>query len=229
MKYNIMTWRKFILPYIESNMYIWKNDNYAIVIDPHISEEAISYIGNYDDYHVLILLTHEHADHISGINFFKEHFKNVVVIAQRACATSIKNVKNNRPIVLLTLLNDENYSEIMKAYKSWPLGAFYTDIQFQDVYQIRWGIYNIKMISVPGHSPGSILIIMNNYIVFSGDYMIPNCKVILRYPGGSVIDYNKITLPKLLLLPTNSIIMPGHGNEYCFKDMVYRDGAFRHW
>ena len=70
----------------------------------------------------------------------------------------------------------------------------------------------------PGHSPGSICILINDKYIFSGDSLVDGNKVITRLPGGSRKDYNQITKPFLEGLSEDSIIFPGHGQEGCIKD-----------
>ena len=57
-------------PLLEQNMYIVEEGKHCIVIDPYYDEKtAVLLEGKIVD---LLLVTHEHYDHISGVNKFKE-------------------------------------------------------------------------------------------------------------------------------------------------------------
>lgn len=62
---------KFIMPLIKSNMYVILSDRQALIIDPNVNEEAMNLLEGYNVEKIVIILTHEHYDHISGVNYFR--------------------------------------------------------------------------------------------------------------------------------------------------------------
>lgn len=74
-------------PLLEQNMYIVEEGKHCIVIDPYYDEKtAVLLEGKIVD---LLLVTHEHYDHISGVNKFKELYganccqtQNVIIICK---------------------------------------------------------------------------------------------------------------------------------------------------
>ena len=72
-----------------SNMYILESNGRYILIDPCVAEIDID--DNCVDY---ILLTHEHYDHISGVNHWKER-TNATVLCSKNCAKNISNPSKN--------------------------------------------------------------------------------------------------------------------------------------
>lgn len=70
-----------------SSMYLIEESEHAIVIDPCRDTSMLS--GLRID---KIILTHEHYDHISGVNIWKQK-TNASVLCSKACAGNIQNPK----------------------------------------------------------------------------------------------------------------------------------------
>ena len=72
-----------------SNMYMVIEGNHAIIIDPcmTIGIEQNMIVDRY-------ILTHEHIDHISGINRWKKA-RDAPVLCNKECAENIKDPKRN--------------------------------------------------------------------------------------------------------------------------------------
>lgn len=220
---------RFVMKYSESNMYMIIENNQALIIDPNQSETAMSFLIENNVNKIFILLTHEHFDHISGVNWLRRMF-DVMVICQERCAESIKIAKNNRPFVFMTMVEDKcekEKQEIISFFDNLPRDAIEADVIFDSEYQFVWQGHRIKINSSPGHSQGSVLINFDNAYIFTGDYMIPNAPVILRFAGGSKEAYKKKTLPLLLNLSTDIMIMPGHGEPCLRGDLTYENSSLK--
>jgi glyoxylase-like metal-dependent hydrolase (beta-lactamase superfamily II) len=87
----------------------------------------------------------------------------------------------------------------------------YADENLKDELSISWQEHKVEIIKTPGHSQGSVCIIIDDKYVFTGDSFIFNQTTITRLPGGSVLDYETKTLPFVCSLKKNTIILPGHG------------------
>lgn len=207
-------WRRYVLQYIKSNMYVLVCENSAIVIDPHISTACRQYLQDNGVDNIVIILTHEHFDHTSGVNYYRNIVPKVHVIAHRFCAEKISIARNNRPLALLKLIDGTNRTEVISAYNSYDILPIIVDEIIYDKYALCWKGHDVDMLYVPGHSKGSILVVVDNKYLFSGDYLIPKVPVILRYPGGSEDEYQNKTLPILRNLSNGLIVMPGHGESY---------------
>ncbi len=75
---------------------------------------------------------------------------------------------------------------------------------------LNFGKTTFKIMSTPGHTPGGISLIGEN-IVFTGDTLFSKGIGRMDFPGGSKNDMKK-SLEKLMLLPNNYIVYPGHGS-----------------
>ena len=71
--------------------------------------------------------------------------------------------------------------------------------------------HKIFLKETPGHSKGSICILVDEKILFSGDTLVTGHETILRLPGGSKKDFAGITLPYLESLDREIMVYPGHG------------------
>ena len=67
----------------------------------------------------------------------------------------------------------------------------------------------LRVLHVPGHSPGSIAL-MGEGFVFSGDLLFAGSIGRTDLPGGSMEEMRK-SLRRLLALPDNTRVFPGHG------------------
>ena len=62
-------------------IWLWKNNNSAVVIDPAISKPVIDYLKANNLNLVAILQTHHHSDHIGGTRELIKEWPNVKVVA----------------------------------------------------------------------------------------------------------------------------------------------------
>lgn len=77
---------------MNSKMYVLVEDEEAILIDPCISRNAQILLKGKNVKKIIMILTHEHYDHISGVNWWKKEYEHEV-ICSCMCAENIKNTK----------------------------------------------------------------------------------------------------------------------------------------
>lgn len=195
---------------IDSNCYliIDNKERKALIIDPGCEDcgEIIDYLNVNNISPDFILLTHEHFDHIWGINDLKNRF-NSKTICSNECADRIIDRKKNLSVF---------YNQI----------GFCTpqaDILFYDsISTFEWYENKIKFIKTKGHSEGSSCFLINNYL-FTGDTIIKNQKTILKLP-----ESNKTSLiGSLELIATicdnNTVLLPGHGESFFYNYTHIKD------
>lgn len=220
--------QKYQMPYFNANMYILIEEDRALVIDPSCSEEAMSLLKTAGVQDITILLTHEHFDHLSGVNWLKKAFYSTV-ICQRLCAESISDSRNNIPWTFFALMSPDakgHEAEVEAFCDTLPTEAIEANVVFDDSYDFQWGEHKLHLSSRPGHSAGSMVIEFDDKYLFSGDYLILDLPVLLRLPGGSKKDYKKYTLPYLLSVGEQFEIMPGHGEPYSAQGLKYENDIF---
>ncbi len=76
---------------------------------------------------------------------------------------------------------------------------------------INIGSLNFEVFSSPGHSPGGI-VLYGEGIVISGDTLFAGSIGRTDLPGGDEIIIRK-SLGRLMKLPENTIVLPGHGSS----------------
>lgn len=208
----------FPTQFIDSRMYIIVFIDIAVIIDPNTDEEAFLFLEKRQITHCYIILTHEHYDHISGVNKFRERF-NCTVICSKKCGENIKAAKKNLAAyfdVLLTCSNLKMPTGFLFEDYNYSCTA---DIVFQEKYILNLGSDELILTETPGHSEGSICIVMDNVILFSGDSLL-NVPVITKLPGGSRKEYEQITLPYLRELSKSLIVYPGHGDIFPINSKI---------
>ncbi len=75
---------------------------------------------------------------------------------------------------------------------------------------LNFGKTSFKIISTPGHTLGGISLVGEN-VVFTGDTLFSKSIGRMDFPGGSKKDMKK-SLEKIMALPENYIVYPGHGS-----------------
>ena len=98
---------RYSMPAIGSNMYAILADRQALVIDPHSSEEALALLRLHSVQKATILLTHEHYDHISGVNWLRESFQ-TEIICSAVCAQMLPDPDRNMARYWKILLMDKS-------------------------------------------------------------------------------------------------------------------------
>lgn len=215
---------RYVYKYINSNMYIMFAGNEALIVDPHANEEAKELLYEKGVKKTTIILTHEHTDHISGIYFFQDGFQSSL-ICSKCCAEHIADEKYTRPNLIRILLAKQDYENGTNLSKEFEHNfihkKYIADITFEEEYSFKWQSHFFYMVRIPGHSSGSICIIMDEKIAFTGDSFLRETPVITRFPGGSTKLFKNISIPILnRILKPDMIVLPGHGGRFEVKNIM---------
>lgn len=209
---------KYIWEPIKSNMYIMVKDDTALVIDPHISREAVEQLRQANVEKVWIILTHEHFDHISGVNHFRENWDCTVICGKQA-KNSLPDPHKNLAAYFMAMMigKEENVIQAAKQTVDEQYGC-YADVGFEEEYDWEWNGLMVHLVETPGHSKGSICVLVNGKYLFSGDSLVGGNRIITKLPGGSKKEYQAVTKPFLEQLSADVIVFPGHGEEGKISD-----------
>jgi hydroxyacylglutathione hydrolase len=187
---TFMNIKKLVVGFLDTNCYIISSGKKAILIDPGDNAERILKELNGLKLEKIIL-THLHFDHIIAVKDLKE-----------ATGASICCSKKDFKILNGKLLDKKDVDEDLKS-----------DFKFKILN------LNFKIIYTPGHTPGSICLYdEKNKILFSGDTIFAGSIGVTNYPGG---DFDKIKSSiekKLLTLPDDTLVYPGHYKEFRLGD-----------
>ncbi len=178
----------FIVGMLSTNCYVAssRETKEAIIIDPGIdlfseTQPILDYIDAKKLNVKFVLNTHGHDDHIKGDAFFQKKF--------------------NVPICIHML--DEHFIEDLEK------GNFPPNLLLKDGSLIKVGSETLKVLHTPGHTPGSICLV-GEKLVFTGDTLFAGGIGRTDFPGGSMSEM-RISLKKLMDLPLNLLLYPGHG------------------
>ena len=196
----------------------------ALIFDPHKSQELTNILFEKRVKKIIIILTHEHHDHTSGIYWYKERFDSTI-ICQKLGADYMSSRKYLRAMLLTFILSEEdkiNGTQRLEEFnKEFVPQQYRADVTYGNEFSFTWNNHKLELTHIRGHSKGSSLIIIDDRFVFTGDSLLKDIPIITRFPGSSQIDYKQITLPILRKkLKNNMTIFPGHGNPFIFYELI---------
>lgn len=210
--------------YVNANMYVIIEDDEAVVIDPHKEEEVTKLLKDNGVKKVLILPTHEHHDHTSGIYWYQEYFE-AILICQEQTAEVMKSKRYLRPMVLSFILKEmdrKNGTNTLEEFEqSFVMKNYVADTTYDEKFEMLWKGHTFQFFHIPGHSKGSSLIILDDKIAFTGDSLIQDWPIVTRFPGSNHEQYVSYALPLMREeLKENYTILPGHGNPFVLGSIM---------
>jgi glyoxylase-like metal-dependent hydrolase (beta-lactamase superfamily II) len=190
----------------------------AIVIDP--GDDAARILDVIERRHlkvVAILITHTHIDHVIGLRRVHE-------------ATGAPVYIHGDDLELYRAL------ETQAAWIGWKTpDTVQIDQLVRDGDVIRWGGYQVQILHTPGHTPGSMCIYMPTDLpaetktdshaakstprqqgaghLFAGDTLFAGSIGRTDLWGGSFAGLIRSLKGKVLELPDDTVVYPGHGEN----------------
>jgi hydroxyacylglutathione hydrolase len=142
----------------------------------------------------LIVVTHAHMDHVGALRAVQEKTK-----AQFAIHEAEKGLLLSGPVRMLTSLG-------VSPVKAPPRpDRLLKDGDFIDIGDLRF-----EVLYTPGHSSGGISI-AGHGVVFSGDTLFNSGVGRTDFPGMSHDRLMRSVQERLMVLPDETIVYPGHG------------------
>lgn len=183
---------------IGTNCYFIVNadTNEMLVIDPGgDGKDLIRRIRNSNLKPVAILLTHGHYDHASHAHVLAEEF-GIPVYAHEAEQKTLED-----PNINLSLMFGSR--EI-----------YHADHYVKDGDVLHLAGFDIKVFHTPGHTVGGCCYYFDgNKVLASGDTLFCGSVGRTDFPGGSMSDLVRAIRDKLLNLPGDTAVLPGHENR----------------
>lgn len=194
-----MKTEKFVLGPVGTNCYIVSNEQIkeCFLVDmAACPPELVSHIKNSGLTVKAVLLTHGHFDHIMGLDRFLEEFK----VPVYACAAE-------REVLESAQLNS---SSGMLGQPYTFFGAEY--VKDGDLLEIAG--MKIRVIQTPGHTIGGCCYyIAEENTLFSGDTLFRTSVGRTDLPTGSMGALIRSVKEKLMVLPEETRVCPGHMEE----------------
>jgi hydroxyacylglutathione hydrolase len=180
---------------LSANCYIAgrEADSSGFLIDPGGNAREICEAIDKSGYNIeTIILTHGHSDHIAALYEVRQYTGAEVMIHRFD-------------------------AEFLTGYGpvSSQFGISYTtpdppDRLLDDGDAISVGSLSLAVIHTPGHTPGSICLMTGNYL-FTGDTLLRRGIGTTLMPGSSRRQLVESIRTRLLCLPNETTVLPGHG------------------
>lgn len=161
-----------------------------------------------------IYLTHCHGDHIAGVTELKNRCGGKILI-HRNDAEGLNNININ-----------------LCYYIGLPNIELEPDSRIDDNDLIHLGEVEFKVIHTPGHTAGSTsLYCEKEKYLFSGDTVFAGTWGRTDLPTSNREDIMNSILNKILVLPDDTFIFPGHGKATMLRDekTIYLDLKPKMW
>lgn len=147
-----------------------------------------------------VWLTHQHFDHVFGVSFFVREYGLKPVCMRGDEAWAEYNATEYKRFAA-------NMSGLVEADFSYPIERYVEDGDVLMLDDMRF-----KALHVPGHSQGSMAIYSEEEkICFVGDVLFQMSVGRSDLPGGNERVLIESIRSKLLTLPDDTVVMPGHG------------------
>ena len=192
----------FVFNMVEENTYLLYDDNKnAILIDcgayaPKEKSDLAEFIDSNNLQLKHVLNTHLHFDHILGNRFIYEKY-------------GMKPKYNEKEETMPGL--KEQTAVFLSQIKHEPVLA---DHFINDNDEIVAGDIHLKAFLTPGHSPGSLSFYCEkSKCVFTGDALFQQSVGRTDLWGGNHEQLIKAIHEKLLTLPDDTTVYPGHGTS----------------
>jgi hydroxyacylglutathione hydrolase len=168
-----------------------KDSGEAIAIDPAADTDDLISAAEENKVKIrYIVNTHGHVDHISGNADMKEKTGAVIIIHEDDADMLV-----NTPAAMIRMFGGK---------ASPPADRTVRDGEFIEVGGVR-----LHVIHTPGHSPGSMVLLLDVY-AFTGDTLFVEAVGRTDLPGGSgEVMFDSIQ-KKLCTLPDETVVLPGH-------------------
>ncbi|MBO3755351.1 MAG: MBL fold metallo-hydrolase, partial [Candidatus Brockarchaeota archaeon] len=190
--------RKFEVGQLQTNCYllVCPETRQAIVIDPGfaVETEVQTILGEAEKYDAdikHIVNTHWHPDHTSGDEWLKRETGALVLIH-----------KDDAPMLMAT-----QEVESLFGIRVQPITP---DATLTDGSTIVFGKTGLRVVHTPGHTEGSVSL-LNRLAIFTGDTLFAGSVGRTDLPGGSFNKLMDSIWRRLMILPDETKIYPGHG------------------
>ncbi len=194
---------KVVMGSVQTNCYFiyQEGEKKIIVVDPADKGDYLYKAFTEAGFEVAaILLTHAHFDHIWGCNKLRE-LSGVQVFA---CE------------------EEKELCESAKLNVSEDVGRPYTvsvDWYLRDGEEVTIEGMKFKMIHTPGHTQGSCCYYFeDDNILVSGDTLFEGSVGRTDLPTGKGSTLSRSLKEKLMILPDETLVFPGHGNGTTIAD-----------
>lgn len=195
------------------NTYFISENGYSFIIDPVLTPKLMTLLKRcVVDF---AIVTHEHYDHIYGVNSIKQ--MGIKVLCGKKAEAGLMNPSKNLS-KYADLLNEfipfGNHTAKSVNYMCSADGTL------RDGEEIQWQGHLLLIKETPGHSAGSISVLLDRKYLFCGDAIFKEYETATRMPGGNTKDFKNVTEPWLDSLTQELLVYPGHTEPFILKERL---------
>lgn len=144
-----------------------------------------------------IVVTHSHFDHVQALEDLKEIYNDAKIVCHETCDKRMQSPQLNLGFMVGVTV------------KTPP-----ADLLLKDNDIVSFDGVNLKSIFLPGHAPGHMIFYSEqDNVVFSGDTLFNGSLGRTDFDGCSFNDLFSGIKDKLLTMPDETTVYPGHGPE----------------
>jgi len=144
-----------------------------------------------------LILTHGHIDHIAGVDELRRRFPDIKIYIHKLDAELLSDAVGN--LSFMTGLS---------------MTADPADVGLEEGDVIDQAGIKLKVVHTPGHTPGGIcLYAKQDGVIFVGDTLFAGSVGRTDFPTGNTRQLIQSIKDKLLILPAETKVYPGHGPE----------------
>jgi glyoxylase-like metal-dependent hydrolase (beta-lactamase superfamily II) len=190
-----MNYEILIVGPLETNCYlVYSQDSLeCAVVDPGAEADRIfQLIAQKNLKPTLLLNTHGHIDHIGANKDVKEKY-NIPLYIHSADGPMLENVQQSEMAIFLGAMDSPSPDHFLN-----------------DGDKIKIGKSFLQVIHTPGHSPGSVSFLGDGFLL-SGDTLFFGGVGRTDLPGGSWKEMVNSIKNKILTMPDEMKVLPGHG------------------
>ncbi|MBZ0263274.1 MBL fold metallo-hydrolase [bacterium] len=181
---------------LETNGFVIAEGQDAVIIDPGDEAFLFSEIIKKNNLTLhAILLTHGHGDHIGGVPQLKDEYPDVPVCCHEKDARMLTDPAKNLAI-----------------HVGKNLQLREPDVLLKENEVLNYGALTLHVRHIPGHTPGHIVFVSERN-VFAGDTLFAGSIGRWDFPGGNGNLLVSSIREKLLTLPDETVVYPGHGPQ----------------
>jgi len=190
----------FVLGPLQVSAYVVTDDGEAMIVDaPDGAEAIVDYLNDRRLSPTILVNTHGHADHIQGNALLKETWPAMTLAIGEADARMLAH-----PM--------KNLSPLLGAWVKSPEA----DRLLADGDTLTVGGSTFQVLATPGHSKGSVSLYCpdgpdGRGVVFCGDVLFAGGIGRSDLPGMSSETLMASIRTRLLTLPPETVLYPGHG------------------
>jgi hydroxyacylglutathione hydrolase len=186
---------------LQTNCYIIQSQDHALIIDPgDESERILRYLKDIKVAPGNIIATHTHFDHVLGVDGVRKGIKTLFMV---------------HPEDLPMLQSMQSRVRQFMGFEVPPPPK--VDGYVRDGEVLKVGEESITVLHTPGHSPGSISLHGDGYVL-TGDALFNQSIGRTDLPGGDLKTLLHSIREKLFKLDDETIVYPGHGPETTIGD-----------